>query len=117
MEEGTIQRSLVMVTNPWMVVISVLLLLATAILGFWAWRRSGWLRSIGLLEILRFICVLVVAITLNQPEWRERYPPQVNPEIAVLWDDSASMDTRDSVRGTVTQSRRDSIAPWIAPEA
>jgi hypothetical protein len=117
MEEGTIQRSLVMVTNPWMVVISVLLLLATAILGFWAWRRSGWLRSIGLLEILRFVCVLVVAITLNQPEWRERYPPQVNPEIAVLWDDSASMDTRDSVRGTVTQSRRDSIAPWIAPEA
>ena len=117
MEEGTIQRSLVMVTNPWMVVISAFLLLATAVLGFWAWRRSGWLRSIGLLEILRFVCVLVVAITLNQPEWRERYPPQVNPEIAVLWDDSASMDTRDSVQGSVTQSRRDSIGPWITPEA
>jgi hypothetical protein len=107
-----------MVTNPWMVTISVLLILATTVLGFWAWRRSGWLRSIGLLEVLRLLCVLLVAISLNQPEWRERFPPQVSPEVAVLWDDSGSMETRDVVAaGGEARSRKESIAPWIKPEA
>ena len=119
MDESTVQRSLVMVTNPWMVTLSVLMVVATAVLGFWAWRRSGWLRSIGLLELLRFLCVLLVALTLNQPEWRERFPPQVNPEVAVLWDGSASMETRDVAAGAngQTKSRKEAVAGWIAPES
>ncbi len=117
MDESTVQRSLVMVTNPWMVTLSVLMVVATVVLGFWAWRRSGWLRSIGLLELLRLLCVLLVALTLNQPEWRERFPPQVNPEVAVLWDGSGSMETRDVAAGGNGQakSRKEAVAGWIAP--
>lgn len=114
-----VQRSLVMVTNPWMVTLGSAMVLAAAGLGFWAWRRSGWLRSIALLESLRFLCVLLVAVTLNQPEWRERFPPQVTPEVAVLWDGSGSMETRDVVSGSSgpAKSRREAVAPWIAPES
>jgi len=76
MADDSIQRSLVMVTNPWMVILSVIMVVATAVLAFWAWRRSGYTRPIGILEGLRLLCVLLVAITLNQPEWRERFPPR-----------------------------------------
>jgi hypothetical protein len=65
MDESMVQRSLVMVTNPWMVTLGSAMVLAAAGLGFWAWRRSGWLRSIALLESLRFLCVLLVAVTPN----------------------------------------------------
>lgn len=114
-----VQRSLVMVTNPWMVTLGSAMVLAAAGLGFWAWRRSGWLRSIALLESLRFLCVLLVAVTLNQPEWRERFPPQVTPEVVVLWDGSGSMETRDVVSGSSgpAKSRREAVASWIAPES
>ena len=62
-----------------------------------AWRRSGYRPSMGLLELLRLALVGLVAILLNQPEWIEEFRPEEKPAIAVLWDASASMDTRDVV--------------------
>ncbi len=35
---------------------------------------------------------------LNQPEWIEEFRPEEKPAIAVLWDASTSMETRDVVR-------------------
>jgi hypothetical protein len=60
-----------------------------------AWRRSGFARSQGLLELLRLACVVVIALLLNQPEWVEEYRPDEKPAVVVLWDDSKSMETRD----------------------
>ena len=66
--------------------------------GFIAWRRSGYRVAMGLLELLRLAIVALVAVLLNQPEWIEEFRPEEKPTIAVLWDASPSMDTRDVVR-------------------
>ena len=60
----------------------------------------------------------LAAVVLNQPEWIEEFRPTEKPTVAVLCDDSASMDTRDVVPRPATDqpiSRRESIAPLISP--
>ena len=68
----------------------------------------------GLLELLRLVLVPLAALLLNQPEWIEEFRPEEKPAIAVLWDASASMDTRD-VRprrsaGGAPRPRREAVA-------
>jgi hypothetical protein len=60
-----------------------------------AWRRSGFARSQGLLELVRLAIAGLVAVLLNQPEWVEEQRRAEKPVIAVLHDASRSMDTRD----------------------
>ena len=62
--------------------------------------------SMGLLELLRLALVALVAVLLNQPEWIEEFRPEEKPTIAVLWDASASMDTRDVVARRRSRRRR-----------
>lgn len=81
--------------TPLSVALSLLVVLVVAGLGYSAWRRSGYARPVGMLELLRLGIVTLVALLLNQPEWIEEYRPDVRPAIAVLWDDSYSMQTRD----------------------
>jgi hypothetical protein len=50
-------------------VFSVVVLVVTAALCLAAWHRSGYTMKIGLLEGLRFLVVIAVVFTLNQPEW------------------------------------------------
>ena len=65
------------------------------VLAFLAWRRSGWRGAIGWLEALRILIAVAIAVTLLQPEWRETFLPENRPVIAVLADNSGSMETRD----------------------
>jgi len=85
-------------------------LLATG-LCWLAWRRTGYARTQGLLELLRWTIVCLLALILNQPEWVEEYRPEAKPTLAVLWDSSASMDTRDvpqtAASGSALISRRE----------
>jgi hypothetical protein len=110
-----VSRSLTFLWTPWSLAISVLIVLVTAGFCFVAWRRSGYNPSMGLLELLRLALVCIVAALLNQPEWVEEYRPEEKPSIAVLWDASPSMQTRDVVaRGqptTTAQTRQEAIAP------
>ena len=112
----SVSRSLTFLASPWSLAISALVVLATAGLGFVAWRRSGYHRSFGILELLRLGLVTFTALLLNQPEWVEEYRPEEKPSIAVLWDDSPSMTTRDVVpsdrRSSTTgpATRREAIA-------
>ncbi len=80
-----------------MVVFGIAMLFATAGLGFMIWRRSGYSAASGWLEFLRFLIVSSVALTLNQPEWRETFEPDEKPVIAVLRDESGSMRTEDVI--------------------
>ena len=91
----TTVRSLTFLWVPWSVAVSVLIVVVTAGLCWVAWRRSGYRRDFGLLELLRLALVAFVALLFNQPEWVEEYRPEEKPSVAVLWDDSASMETRD----------------------
>ncbi len=47
---------------------SVAVVLLAAGLCWVAWRRSGYARSQGLLELLRLVIVGLVAMIFNQPE-------------------------------------------------
>ena len=110
-------RSLTFLWVPWSIALSIVIVLVTAALCFIAWRRSNYRWDFGLLELLRLTLVIFGVILFNQPEWVEEYRPEEKPTIAVLWDDSASMGTRDVAGGgsatTTVSTRRESIAPLL----
>src|SRR5262245_58052188 len=107
-------HTLTFLWTPWSAALSVGVVLVAAGLCWMAWRRSGYARSQGLLELLRLAVVALMALTLNQPEWVEEYRPTEKPAVAVLWDNSTSMDTRDVPLspggGSPVVSRREAIA-------
>lgn len=92
-----VSRSLAFFWTPASIAVSVLAVAVTAIFGFIAWRRSGGRRAMAVLELVRFALVSVAVLMLNQPEWVEEYRSKEKPAIAVLWDASQSMETRDVV--------------------
>ena len=91
----------------------------TAGLCFFSWKRSGFSKGTGALEIIRFLIVVLVAITLNQPEWLESYQPEEQPTLLVLHDVSKSMETQDVVDNEQSAAapitRRESIQPLVDP--
>ena len=101
----------------WSAVLSMAAVLFAAALCWMAWRRSGYARSQGLLELLRLTIVALMALVLNQPEWVEEFRPVEKPAILVLWDNSTSMDTRDvagsPAGGSALISRREAIAGLV----
>ena len=103
---------------------SLLVIAATAVLGWLAWRASGWRRSIGLLELFRLALVCLVALLFNQPEWIEQFRPREKPTVYVLADRSPSMETRDvlpeegdTTVGGQAQTRQEALAPLLDAES
>ena len=86
-------------------------------LAFLACQRSRWRRSTIILESLRLMLVILGAVLLGGPEWVQQYRPEEKPVVAVLWDDSGSMQTRDVISNNGTRSRRESIQTLIEEEA
>ena len=120
-------RTLTFIWTPWTLVISIVIVLVTGGFCYEAWRRSSFRRSVGLLELLRLLLVIISAVLLNQPEWVEEFRPTEKPSIAVLWDGSISMNTRDAIPGAKSGSspttsappttRREAIKNLINPES
>lgn len=112
-----IDRSIEIQWTAWSVTASLLVILITVVLALVAWRRSGYRRSLGMLELLRVAIVATVAILLNRPEWVEEYRPDESPAVAVLWDASGSMETRDVLpspgSAALPISRGEAIAPMM----
>ncbi|MFL2658775.1 MAG: hypothetical protein ACJ0HK_08440 [Akkermansiaceae bacterium] len=82
----------------WLIVLVVIVLIATITLGVMATRRSTRPNRTGTLEGLRLMCVLFVCVMLLGPEWRTVQESDLQPEIAIVWDESISMDTEDARR-------------------
>jgi hypothetical protein len=76
--------------------IGIIALLAIGWLSVLTWRRSPHPRRTAVLEILRMTAAVAVVILLWQPEWRTVVHPTTKPRIAILWDESKSMDTIDA---------------------
>ena len=93
----TAERSLTFLATPWTVAAAVLAWLIVAGLSYHclAAERLSYLNCC--LEVLRLVILALVGVILNQPEWVETFRPKDKPSIAVLWDASASMTTRDVV--------------------
>jgi hypothetical protein len=64
-------------------------------LCFQNWRRRGTARGMALLEGLRFLILTLIGFTLFKPEFVKEIIETEPPEVAVLFDASASMNTRD----------------------
>jgi uncharacterized membrane protein len=110
-----VQRALTFQWSAWTVVVGLLAIAIALALGWMAWRRSGYRRSILWLEGLRLLAVSIAAMLLQQPEWIEQYVPTDKPTVVVMVDDSASMQTRDALRADDTaappMTRREAVAP------
>ena len=86
-----------------------------------AWHRSGYSKKTGGLELLRFVLICLVVVTLNQPEWLQTQLPDQRSTLAVLWDESNSMKTRDVVDAqeisNEPKSRAETIQPLMSEES
>lgn len=102
-------------TSPFSVTASAIFVVAVIILSIVGWRQHGWRGTIGWLEGLRVLVAVAIALTLNQPEWRETYEPDTRPVVAILHDTSGSMDTRDLVDESrpseEPRTRTEAVAP------
>ncbi|MBI3862286.1 MAG: hypothetical protein HY290_10365 [Planctomycetia bacterium] len=109
------------VTTPWTIAVSFTGVVVAAGFCWAAWRRGGYRTSLGMLELLRLTIVCLWAVLFNQPEWVEEYRPDEKPSVAVLWDSSPSMETRDflqtSTSGSQPMTRHNGITPLIDPAA
>ena len=108
----SVSRSLTFLWTPASLALSILGVLIAAGLCLAAWKRSGYRPVSGVLELLRFSIVCVAAVLLNQPEWVEEFRPEEKPTVAVLWDASPSMETRD-----VIDARQPGAAPLTRHDA
>ena len=97
------------------ITLGLIIIVITGVLCWFAWHRSGYRTRIGWLELLRFVLVCLVVVTLNQPEWLESQPPEQRSTLAVLWDKSNSMQTRDIIDDQDTAAKRKSRAETIQP--
>jgi hypothetical protein len=113
----TSEQTITFLATPWTVIAAIAAWLIVAGFSFVAWRRSGYRPAIGALEALRLAILAFIGVILNQPEWVETYHPTEKPSIAVLWDGSASMSTRDALpAGSPTATpvtRHEAIDPLI----
>lgn len=82
----------------WLIVLVLIVLIVTIILGVIATHRSTRRNRTSALESLRLLCVLFVCTMLLGPEWRTIQESDLQPEIAIIWDESISMDTEDAKR-------------------
>ncbi|WP_437186638.1 hypothetical protein SH668x_003798 [Planctomicrobium sp. SH668] len=121
----TPSQNLVFLTDPVTAFISVTILLITAGVSIYSWRRGGYQRIHGLQETLRVLIVVFVLALLNQPEWVEEFHSDEKPTISVIWDHSGSMETKDVLPDNATSgeaqqanaiSRSQSIQSLIKPE-
>lgn len=108
--------SMTFLWTPASLTVSLLVLLAGAACCIISWRRSGRTRSMALLEVLRFVLIVLVLITLNQPEIPRRIVPAEQPRLVVLHDVSGSMQTQDSAAETGVVTRRQTADQLIRPE-
>lgn len=100
-------------------IVSTIVMIVAAICCWISWRRSGFTRSMGLLELLRFVLIGIVLMTLNQPELTQEVKPEERPTLVILHDVSDSMQTRDVVdaEGDSKQAvtRTEAVQPAIDP--
>ncbi|HUY93115.1 MAG TPA: hypothetical protein VMV10_30580 [Pirellulales bacterium] len=114
-------RALTFYWTNWSAILSLAVVALSAGLSYATWRRSGYRRAIGALELLRLAFIIFVAVLFNQPEWVEEYRPEQKPAVAVLVDHSRSMETRDSVDpgqpSAKPRTRSEAAAPLADPAA
>lgn len=94
--------------------IGIIALILIGTFSFLTWKRSPHRKRTGILEILRMVAALCVVLLLWQPEWLTVIHPDSKPRIAILWDDSKSMETIDATLPPVLSEKSNIVsrAEW-----
>lgn len=104
-------QSLTFTHTPLSLGLGAAFVIAIAALGYLAAKRTRFRTSACLLESLRLLIACAIAVSLNQPEWRQIFLPEFKPTLALLPDVSRSMETRD-----VTDPQNPSAEPGSRSE-
>lgn len=107
--------SLTFQTSPSAIALSILVVAIAAAVCWTAWRRTGFSRATGSLELLRLSLIAVVALALNQPEWIEETTPEEKPTIVVVYDESGSMATQDVLNAERPSDPPQTRSDWLKP--
>ena len=106
--------------TPASLILTVVVLAAAAGCCLLSWKRSGYSRVMGWLEILRFLLIALVLVTLNQPEIPQEIRPTEQPTLVVLYDTSESTKTQDVISPNSPtakpQLRSDVISSLVQPD-
>lgn len=102
--------------TPTSLTLSVITMTVAAACCFVSWHRSGFARSMGLLELFRFLLIGMVVFSLNQPEITEEVRPDDQPVLVVMRDQSRSMNTRDVLPSNQTEAVAQPITRAAAAE-
>ncbi|QQL43793.1 VWA domain-containing protein [Sulfuriroseicoccus oceanibius] len=86
-------------------IIAACVMVAFLVVAWLSWARSGKSRRTLITEALRLLVAALACITLLQPELRTTDQPTTKPTIAVLVDESGSMDTLDVAALDAEQNR------------
>lgn len=81
--------------TPTSLTLSLITMMVAGVCCFVSWSRSGFVRSVGLLEFFRLLLIALVVFSLNQPEITEHVRPVERPVLVLMHDQSRSMETRD----------------------
>lgn len=102
-------------TTPLTLAIGLLALIAVGWFCVLSWRRGPHKRRNAVLEGMRFLLALTVVLLLWKPQWRTILTPDEKPQIAILWDDSKSMQTVDAVLPPVLSDQGGAVsrAEWV----
>jgi len=95
--------------------LSLIGLLGVLALSITASLRASRPKTTIPLEVLRVIIACLIVFILWEPEIRKITPPAENPEIAILYDASPSMETLDSRKGDLIENDTDIITreEWV----
>lgn len=96
-----------------LMIVCGLIWIAAAALSFENWRRRGRNRVTLFLETLRMVAITLLCVTLLKPEIIRETNANQRPEVAILFDASGSMHTRDVTmeEDTVLERRE-----WVAKQ-
>ncbi len=108
-------------TTPTTLAVGISFLVLISGLAYLSAQRSKFRRGPVLVECLRILIAIGIALTLLQPEWKQTFLPEEKPTLAVLVDSSGSMETRDVMEftgspETVAFSRAKHVAHLTRPD-
>ncbi|MDX1951711.1 MAG: hypothetical protein SFY81_05975 [Verrucomicrobiota bacterium] len=100
--------------SPGIVLVALLVWLGSGYVCWLLYQRSGKRSAVGRLELLRFLLITLLALTLLRPEYVRTYERTEKPHIQVLVDGSGSMETRDLLLTNQVQTRAEWVETRIA---
>ncbi|MFA6290308.1 MAG: hypothetical protein WC637_00930 [Victivallales bacterium] len=95
----------------WTVIVFGLIAVCLSLyLSYRQWRATNRKPSVLYLELLRLVIILLIFFSLLRPELITRTREKSEPEIVILQDQSASMETKDMLKANSEPESRKSAA-------